>query len=179
MRVGTADFTTNGRSDKQSEVRRAGATRPRDALFRGLFRFVVVSWCEWRRRELHRTDFAAAYSTAELLVVLRALVGIADSEGDHGFIELVIIAQISRDRAGIARPGMTFGEQFAADPRVLVQTLAFQILAFDGGFVIAKLTNQVVATGDGSPSQENVGLHLHRALSFGGAASLMPLRGLH
>lgn len=59
---------------------------------------------------------------------------------------------------------MSLGKQFATNPPVLHQSVAFKILVLNAGLVVAQLANQEIAAGDGRPSQENVRLHLHGAL---------------
>src|ERR1039458_5144476 len=68
---------------------------------------------------------------------------------------------------------MSLGKQFATNPPELHQSVAFKILVLNAGLVVAQLANQEIAAGDGRPSQENVRLHLHGALSLGRALSLV------
>src|SRR5271157_1011719 len=125
------------------------------------------------RRWLGCSNLAGANGVFKFLPVLGGLVRIVDTEADHGFIEPVAVAQIAINRAGIARARVPLGEQFAAHARVLHQAVAFEVVVRDARLVVAQLANQVVAASDGGPSQEDVGLHLHGAPTFGRALSLM------
>jgi hypothetical protein len=68
---------------------------------------------------------------------------------------------------------MTTCQQLAAEGGIFAETAAAQLLKIDRGFVVVKLTDEVIAIGDGGPAEEGIGLPLHRALAFRHTLTLM------
>src|SRR5271157_6286577 len=104
------------------------------------------------RRWLGCSDFAGANGVFQFLPILRGLVRVSNTEGGHRLIELIVVAKVPCDSAGIARAPVPLGEQFAAHARILHQAVAFEVVVRDARLVVAQLANQVVAASDGGPS---------------------------
>ena len=104
-------------------------------------------FCGLRRGEFCRSNLADLDRAGELFEVFSALVGIGETEAGYCPVELIAVAQVSRDGVWVAGAGMSLGQQFAADLRVLHQSVAFQILVLNYRLVIAQLANQVVVAG--------------------------------
>src|ERR1035437_2052435 len=144
-----------------------------DMLLSGFGALGFDRFCGLRRGEFCRSNLADPDRLGELFEIFSTLVGIGNTEAGDCLVELIAVAQVSRDGIRVAGAGMSLGQQFAADLRVLHQSVAFQILVLNYCLVIAQLAHQVAVASYCSPPQEDVRLHLHGALSLGCTLSLI------
>ena len=109
----------------------------------------------------------------EGLPVAIGLIGVVGGEFCDGVVEAGGAADVAGEYGGVSSAGVAAGEYFAAEAGVFEQACGFDGGEVDGGLVIVELADEVVAALDGGPSEEGVGLELHGALAFDGAAALV------
>ena len=105
--------------------------------------------------------------TEKDLVIAFGLIGIFQGKLADSNFEFARTADIAIESQRIARASVAAGEKLAANLRILCESVALQIIRGNGGFVIAQLTNEIVAIIDGRPAEKNIRLQLHSALTFG------------
>src|SRR6185437_6579402 len=127
-----------------------------------------------RCRCLARSSFGIALEPpTQRLPVGLGLIRIKVSEAEDALVKPRARSQISRDRDGVTRAGVTTRKQLAAEIGVAMQVGCRKGLQVERRLMIIQLTDKVVAIVDARIPEERIAGELHRALAVHNTMSLL------